>query len=105
MKGRKNKGNYGKILDNSVRRKNKKFRGTAIFLAIVLVLVFLGYSISAPLSNWLNGKETQNNNSSKLTPTSSQSSSSAFPQEEENNNQISDADYSAVYLPLETAKK
>lgn len=109
MKSRKNKGykiqNYGRIFDSSERRRKKRARNSVLFVLSILVLVFLGYSISGPLTNLLSGQKTPRpSDTSSKAPTSSQMTSSEIKDialESEKPSTLSD--YKAAFLPLATA--
>lgn len=108
MKSRKNKGykiqNYGRIFDSSQRRRKKRARNSVLFVLAVLVLVFLGYSISGPLTNLLSGKKTPRpSDTSSKAPVSSQMTSSDKDIALESELSSSISDYKAAFLPLSTA--
>lgn len=108
MKSRKNKGykiqNYGRIFDSSHRRKKKRARNSVLFVLAILVLVFLGYSISGPLTNLLSGQKTPRPSDTSLNkPTSSQISSEDKDIALESEIPSSISDYKAAFLPLATA--
>lgn len=104
MKSRKNKGykieNYGRIFDGSDRRRKKRIRNTVIFVLVVLLLVFVGYSISGPLKNLLKGEKTDRgeNVSSQITSSEVVSSSVALPEKDS----LLKID-KVAYLPISTA--
>jgi len=106
LKSRKNRGykipKYDRIFDSTSHRKKIKIRNTIIFIVVLLLLVFVGYSISGPLSNLLKGEKTERPESSQISTSSKAdviSSQIASNEEETEIKQLS-----GVYLPLETAK-
>lgn len=107
MKSRKNKGykiqSYGRIFDGSERRRKRRIRNAVIFVLAVFLLVFVGYSISGPLSNLLKGEKTERpgDNSSKI-PVSSQITSSEITSSEVEGD-IELSELKTAYLPLSTA--
>lgn len=108
MKSRKNKGykiqNYGRIFDSSERRRKKRARNSVLFVLAILVLVFLGYSISGPLTNLLRGEKTPRpNDTSSKAPVSSQMTLSDKDIALESELPSSISDYKAAFLPLSTA--
>lgn len=108
MKSRKNKGykiqNYGRIFDSLQRKRKKRARNSVLFVLAVLVLVFLGYSISGPLTNLLSGKKTPRpSDTSSKAPVSSQMTSSDKDIALESELPSSISDYKAAFLPLSTA--
>lgn len=109
MKSRNNKGykiqSYGRIFDGSERRRKKRIRNSIIFVLAVLLLVFVGYSISGPLSNLLKGEKTERpsqSSSSNKTPLTSQivSSEIASPEAPQ---KAEISELKAAYLPISTA--
>lgn len=105
MRTRKNKGykipKYDRIFDGSSHRKKIKTRNTIIFILVLALLVFIGYSIAGPLSNLLKGEKTDlpsssSQISSQIADVSSQISSEEKLPEIDN--------LSCAYLPLETAR-
>ena len=111
MKSRKNKGykiqSYGRSYDFSERRRKKRARNSVLFVLAILVLVFLGYSISGPFLNLLSGQKTPRpNETSSKAPVSSQMTSSEEDKDIALDSELpsSISDYQAAFLPLETAK-
>lgn len=108
MSPRKNKGykikDYGRIFDGSERRRKKRTRNTIIFVIVIALLVFLGYSMAGPLKNLINGEKTDLPSSSN-TPTTSQITSSSVASTETEKDFSEDvANISMAYLTRETAK-
>lgn len=108
MSPRKNKGykikDYGRIFDGSERKRKKRTRNTIIFIVVIALLVFLGYSMAGPLKNLLNGEKT--NVSSGLNNTSKPieiTSSSVASTETEKDFSDDTANISMAYLTRETA--
>ena len=105
MRTRKNKGykipKYDRIFDSSSHRKRIKTRNTIIFILVLAVLVFVGYSIAGPLSNLLKGEKTELPSSSSQISSQNENASSQVSSEEK----LPEIDsLSCAYLPLETAK-
>lgn len=104
---RKNKGykieSYGRIFDSSSRRRKKRVRNTIIFIILIALLVFLGYSMAGPLKNLLKGQKTELPGSSSV-PASSHITSSAIAKPEKKPSLVSDiAEVSVAYMPREVA--
>ncbi len=110
MKSRKNKGykiqSYGRIFDGSERRRKKRVRNTILFVLVILLLVFLGYSISGPLGNLLRGEKTQRpgESSSSKVSISSQISTSSEITSSEVQSTVELSELKVAYLPLSTVK-
>lgn len=109
MKPRKNKGykiqSYGRIFDGSERRRKKRIRNTVLFVLAILVLGFVGYSISGPLSNLLKGEKTERpgNNSSSKPSISSQLTSSEITSSETPDKVVDLSELKVAFLSRETA--
>ncbi len=104
---RKNKGykieSYGRIFDSSSRRRKKRVRNTIIFIIVIALLVFLGYSMAGPLKNLIKGQKTEVPGSSSM-QTSSEITSSAIAEPEKKPSLVSDiVNVSVAYLPREIA--
>ncbi len=110
MKSRKNKGykiqNYGRIFDDSTRKKKKRVRNTVIFVLVILVLVFLGYSMAGPLKNLLNGEKTEvsSNPTSQISSQSITSSQIAKPETQNPVKPLNISEYKLCYLSREMAQ-
>ena len=101
MKSKKNKGykieNYGRIFDSSHRKRKKKTRNAIILVVALVLLGFLGYSISGPLANLLKGEKTQRPNNSSSLSSSAVSSDITSSEKEET---VSLADLKPAFMPV-----
>jgi len=94
---------YGRIFDGSERRRKKRTRNTIIFVIVIALLVFLGYSMAGPLKNLINGEKTDLPSSSNAPTTSQITSSSVASTETEKDFSEDVVNISMVYLTRETA--
>lgn len=102
MRRKKNKGykieNYGRIFDSSHRQRKKKTRNAVILVISLVLLGFLGFSISGPLSNLLKGEKTErpNNTSSAVSSNIASSGISSSEKEEK----VSFGNLKVAYMPV-----
>ncbi len=105
MRSRRNKGvkiqKYDRIFDSSSRRRKRKIKNAVLFVLVIALLVFVGYSISGPLVNLFKGEKTERPGSSSSQASSALSVSSEVSKDEPETVQV---DLMAAYLPQTTAK-